>query len=292
MFEASVMVKIDERARLVAAVLAASNWPEREQAQLAHAVHPHAKQTRQFTRQFGDHPAVQAINEALQNDIAIDEPFTAALRGRWPDFALLESLSQAWQSETWVQALADFARETAIGRFWTEHEGIWAEALSDLQNIFRDSQLVPFLSQLQGQAITQSIAIMPNLVYPALITVLATTAEKLFLLLPPPKAIGESPPWPYREDSGFVLAQACDRLAGHLMAAELARLGATQQVYLKRAAVTLFLEQEVDEAEAMAYLVRSKKEHNLPQLPLMVEQLRQRLERGDWRFEIGDWLNL
>lgn len=288
MFEAMVTVKIDERARLVAAVLAASNWPEREQAQMAHAVHPHAKQTRQFTRQFGGHPAVQAINEALQNDVAIDELFMAALRCRWPDFASLGSLPRTWQSEAWVQTLADFARETAIGRFWAGHEGVWAEALNDLQNIFQDSQLAPFLSQLQGQSITQSITIMPNLVYPALITVLASTEESLFLLLPPPKAVGESPPWPYREDPGFVLAQACDRLAGHLMAAGLARLGATQQVYFKRAAVTLFLEQEVDEAEAMAYLVRSKKEHNLPQLPLVVEQLRERFETGNWRLEIGD----
>ena len=38
--------------------------------------------------------------------------------------------------------------------------------------------------------------------------------------------------------------------------------------------MTLCLEGEFDEAEAMAYLVRSKKEHSLPKLPLVVEELR------------------
>jgi hypothetical protein len=282
--EASVTVQIDERARLATAALAAGDWPAREQAQLAHAVHPHAKQTRQFMRQFADHPAVQGANKALSQDVAVDELFTAALRGEWPNFAPLAPLPDSWQSEAWIGALADLAQGRAIGRFWAEHEAVWAEARDDLANIFQDSGLIPFLSRLQRQPVTQPVVIMPNLVYPALTSVLASTQESLFLLLPPPKAVGESPPWPYREDPSLVLAQVCDRLVGYLLAAELAQSGVREQVLFKRAAVTLFLEQTMDEAEAMAYLVRSKKEHNLPQLPDVVEQLRS----GDWKLEIRD----
>lgn len=281
MSEAAVTVQIDERARLVAAVLAAGDWPEREQAQLAHATHPHARQTRQFMRHFSDQPAVQGANEVLSNDVAVDELFTAALRCDWPHFGTLEPLPHSWQSGAWVEALAGLAEERAIGRFWAEHEAIWAEARRDLENIFQDSRLIPFLSRLQGRPVRQRVVVMPNLVYPALTSVLATTEEALFLLLPPPKAVGESPPWPYREDPGLVLAQSCDRLVGYLLVAEVGRMDATEQVLFKRAAVTLFLEQAIDEAEAMAYLVRSKKEHNLPQLPGVVEELRQRLEIGD-----------
>lgn len=278
MSEAAVTIRIDERARLVTAILAAGDWPQREQAQLAHAVHPHAKQARQFMRNFSHHPAVQAANEALSSDVAVDDLFTAALRCDWPTFTPLEPLPGSWQSDTWVKALAGLAPSVALGRFWAEHEAVWAEACNDLQNVFQTNGLIPFLSRLQGQAVTHTIHTMPNLVYPALASVLAPTRETLILLLPPPKAVGESPPWPYREDPGLLLAQACDRLVGHLLAAELAQLDATGQILFKRAAVTLFLEQAIDKSEAMSYLLRSKKEHNLPQLPHAVDQLRQRLK--------------
>jgi hypothetical protein len=47
--------------------------------------------------------------------------------------------------------------------------------------------------------------------------------------------------------------------------------------------VTLCLEEEFDEAEAMTYLVQKKKEQNLPNLPLAVELLRDYLVERDGR---------
>ncbi len=53
---------------------------------------------------------------------------------------------------------------------------------------------------------------MPNLVFPALTPVVATAGDTLALLLPPPKAVGESPPWPFDEDPGWVVAIAAEQL--------------------------------------------------------------------------------
>jgi hypothetical protein len=47
--------------------------------------------------------------------------------------------------------------------------------------------------------------------------------------------------------------------------------------------VTLCLEEEFDEAEAMTYLVQKKKEQNLPRLPLAVATLRDYLAAPDGR---------
>ncbi len=175
---------------------------------------------------------------------------------------------------SWTSSLVDFHRVTGIADFWREHASNWEEAQRDLVAIFRQTRVVSFLNRLRGQPVAGAVAVVPSIVYPMLEPVLATTAAHLYLILPPAKAWGESPPWPFGEDPPWVVAQTCWQLAAHFLAAELARLDPSNQALLQHAAVTLCLEQEFDEAEAMAYLVRTKKEHQLPQLPVVAERLR------------------
>jgi len=119
---------------------------------------------------------------------------------------------------------------------------------------------------------------------------LAETAAVLFMILPPAKAWGESPPWPFGEDPGWVIAQSCYYLVQHFLADELAQMDETGQSLLTYAAVTLCLEEEFDEAEAMTYLVQKKKEQKLPRLPLAVELLRDYLAgRDDRTLSQLDW---
>lgn len=273
MSDEAVTVVMDDRARLVSAVLAAGEWPEREQAQLTHAVHPHAKQTRHFLAGFADHPAVTGANQALAAGVSLDDLFSAALRCTWPDFAPLEPLPAA-VDDAWVRSLADFVQATAVVTLWAEHDTAWQEALADLRAIFADDRLAHFLERLTGRPFPHRLLLMPNLTYPALSPVLAETQTAWSLILPLLKAVGESPPWPYREDPATVLAQACRRLFSHALHNDLASLNEEQQALLQHAAITLFLEEALDEFEAQAYLVRSRKQHNLPRLPLVVEAMR------------------
>ncbi len=245
-----------ERARWMMALLAASDWPEMEQAIETHAVHPHAKQTRQQVAGQASHPAAQWVNEALAAGQTAEALFTAVLHPTPPI------------------PLTDFQEAAHLPEFWAGHADIWQAAQDDLTAIFRGSPLPEFLARLGGQPVSQPIVVMANLVYPALTAVLAPTPDALTLLLPPPKAVGESPPWPYGEDPGWVQAMACRRLLQHHLADTLAERDETQQALLLHAATTLYLEQAIDEGEAMAYLVRSKKQHKLPTLPLVLEELR------------------
>lgn len=274
-----VIVAIDDRARLVTAVLAASKWPEQEQAQLTHAVHPHAKQTRYHLREFGEHAAVVGVNKGLASGAPVADYFTAALRCTWPSFEVQDPLPTSLADGAWVAALAKFGQETAVySTFWPAHQAAWQEAQTDLSKIFGNSRMRSFFGRLCGQPINQTLAIMPNIVYPALSAVVAQTQETVYLLVPPPKAVGESPPWPYGEDPGWVIAESSLALVGYWLAPTLPQFTETQQNLLKHAATTLLLEQELDEAESMAYLVRSKKQHKLPQLPGVVENLRDALQ--------------
>lgn len=277
----SLRVTVDDRLRLVTAVLAAGDWPGIEQKERTHAVHPHAKQTLHAMQAYKSHPAVYHMNEALLNGVSLDDLFSAAVRCAWPDFMPTEPLPNILQVDTWTQSLAGFAQETKIvPQFWPAHQSVWDESENELTAVFQNSPLPAFLAQITGQPLSQQIVIMPDLVYPALKPVLATSEKALTLLLPPPLAVGESPPWPYEEDPGWVVARTCERLLFHLLAKPLAALDAPAQETVVRAAITLCLEQSFDEFEAKAYLLRSKKAYNLPNLPNMVDTLRELLPKG------------
>jgi hypothetical protein len=269
-------VVIDERVRLITAVLAASHWPNMEQEQTTHAVHPHSKQLRQWVRPFASHPAVNKLNAGLGEKRPLADFFTAALHP--------ESLADLAE---WTAVLTDFAEQAKLADFWTAHTEPWEEARAGLESIFAQSQIMAFLGKLLGRPVPKDVAVMPTVTYPMLNPVLAETNETLFFILPPAKAWGESPPWPHGEDPGWAIAQTCWHLASHFLADTLNELdetactesgrsvwGRSGQALLLHAAVTLCLEADFDEAEAMAYLVRSKKEHSLPRLPLVVENLR------------------
>ncbi len=276
-------VVVDDRARLVTAALAASDWPVYEQDQAPHAVHAHSKQLRQFMQPYRTHPAVVGVNVGLAQGTAVSDFFTAALRCTWPGLEPTEPLPYSLRDGIWLQALADFGRETAVAGFWNEHAAQWQAAQAGLARIFGESDIISFISQLLSSPVSRKTAVMPTITYPMLNPVLANTAEALFFILPPAKAWGESPPWPHGEDPGWAVAQTCRHLAAHFLKSSLEPLDETGQKLLIHAAVTLCLANDFDEAEAMAYLVRIKKERNLPRLPLIVEKLREHLAAADGR---------
>ena len=259
MSDSRVEIVIDDGLRLITAVFAAGDWPDIEQAKLTHAVHPHAKQTRHYVAKFTVHPAVIWVNQVIERGEPLDDVFTA--------------VSQSIQKE----AFDDFQATTGLEAFWQEHAADWHEAQSDLTRIFEDSQLPAFLNQISDDPINQTIRIMPNLVYPALTAVLVSDFDALTLLQPPPKAVGESAPWPYGEDPGWVQANVCRRLVQFALADTFETLPENQQALLTHAAITVYLETAVDEGEALAYMVRSTKQHSLPQLPRAVEELREKI---------------
>jgi hypothetical protein len=274
----NLAVRLDNRARLVSAVLAASQWPEREQAQERHAVDPYAKLTRQYLAEFTSHPAAQLVNQGLDKGIPVEEFFTAALRCQWPTFEPAEPLPPALADGDWPAQLDHFYTDTAIAAFfWADHQALWDEVTNDLTRIFQSTPLPAFLGDLRGRPLEKEIVVVPNPLFPALRSIISETAAANYLILPLPKAYGESPPWPYREGVDWVLAESCLQLTSLLLADQLAQAGPDKAALLKQAAVVLFLEKAINEAEARAYLVRSKKQYQLPQLPTAVENLRAHL---------------
>lgn len=269
-----VSVRVDERVRLVAAVLAAGDWPALEQNKRgAHAVHPQAKAIRRFLVQYADHPAVLAANRYLADGVAPAELFTVAVRCDWPDFRPQVSLPARMIG--WAEQLAELQAEIEVtARFWSEHEVIWSEAVADLQGIFAGTDLPDFLEQLLRRTLATAIVIVPNLIYPAMETVPVAAEGSYYLLIPPPKAVGESPPWPYRDEEEGVLATACYHSLSLALAEPLAALSPAHEIRFRHAATVLFLERAVDETAARFYLLRRRKEAGIEGLPEAVATLR------------------
>ena len=270
----TINIKIDNRLRLVTAVLAASDWPANEQSKLTHAVHPQAKLTRQFLRPFATHPATKGVNEALLNGVALEDLFSAAMRCSWPDFTPTSSLPHVLKIDDWVRSLADFASDTAVAtQFWPEQAAVWDEAVTALTSIFSGDGLLTSLAQLGNSEQETAVTIMPNLIFPALTPVVATADSAITLLLPPPKAVGESPPWPFDEDPGWVVAAVAEQLAPSILTTEIAQLKEIEQPIAIHLAIAHSLATLLDDFEAQAYLLRAKKEHTLPQLPALFARL-------------------
>jgi hypothetical protein len=223
-----VTVSLDDRVRVVTAVLAASDWPGQEQQQTPHAVHPHSKQTAYFVANAANHPVVTELNAGLANGFPLRDFCAAALRSSWPDFQPQEPLPASLADGRWLNSLADFYQQTNLAHFWQQEDAPWQEAYNDLAAIFQDSHLPAFLQKLCGDKFTD-VVIVPTVVYPLLQPVLAETADNLVMILPPAKAWGESPPWPFGEDPGWVIAQSCFYLVQHFLQDTLGQMDETQR---------------------------------------------------------------
>lgn len=273
----NLQVSLDDRARLLTAVLSISHWPQMEQAIVTHAVTPQSKRTSQLLEAHKEHPAVTQLNQLLEDGVSLADLFDAVLSSDWPSLNVNEPIPNT-VPEGWLSNLATFYTDANVENVWAQTAVPWQEAHNDLTDILGKSCLYSFVGDLRGSAMDKTITVIPTIVYPMLEPVITETQSTIYMILPPAKAWGESPPWPHGEDPGWVVGQTCYYLVGYILRHTLSQTSDEQTRSVQHGAVVLCLEKDFDDAEAMSYLVRRKKEEKLPKLPLFVEQLRDVVE--------------
>src|SRR5258707_186358 len=82
-----VVIRVDDRVRLMSAVLAATNYPEKSQERKKHGTHLHARGTRKVVAEYTHHPAVSAMQILLDQNIPLASMYSYALRLTWPALA-------------------------------------------------------------------------------------------------------------------------------------------------------------------------------------------------------------
>jgi len=297
-----VTVRLDDRVRLLSAVLAATNYPERSQERRRHGTHAHARATRKWLIDFMSHPAVHAAQVLLDQGTSLTALFNYALRLSFP--ALSADLPQPrWIPPRWDEHLQHFYEQTRLAEWWENEAPHWQTAVRHLRETFASVDLHAFLEPFVGRLV-ETLVFMPNICYPTDQTLGLQVGGELVVIMPPPIAWGDSAPWPYKDDPALAYRSALSEYGALLMSAYLqqhADVVATisdrplpivedafaakhpswhrQFISVFVASITaLFLEDSVSALEARSFTQYMQKVEHLSGLPAAVSVMRRYLE--------------
>lgn len=304
--QSDILVRIDDRVRLMSAVLAATNYPDKTQQLKPHGTHMHARATRKHVLKHADHPVVQATQTLLDTGTPLEALFTFAGMLHLPEFELTTP-APAWLPSGYLGHLLDFYTTAELPAFWTREQILWDKALLQTQKIFTKMALKPFIKPFVGD-VDEKLVFIPNIGYPTDYDVGCRFGSELWCIAPPPLAWGDSPPWPYDEPSQITYSyRAVIMVLGRLMLkpylwsnpdhlAEVMKTELPVPDHFKAqyptweeqftalflsAVVAMYLEDHVDEREYKAYMIMEKKARKMEILPGTVNVLRRFLQEKD-----------
>lgn len=307
-----IRIIVDDRIRLMAAALAATNFPQTAQDRKRHHAHAHARSTIRYMtdHDFGKHPAIVVLQNLLDKGAPVEALFTLAMHLSWPN--LESGTLPRWVPENWNKMLWDFYEKAQLANYWEQGKQPWELAESQSKRAFEAVYFKDFLEPFVGE-IKDEFVFMPNICYPAATEVGIRVDNQLIAIVPPPLAWGESPPWPYDEESRLtehtyraaLLQYARLLMLGYLRSNAEALEEATQKelpvsdqlkaayptweeqfvALFTTAAVAMYLEDHVNKAEARSYVLMEKRVHNMTILPGTVSVLRRYLQERGNRYE-------
>jgi hypothetical protein len=295
-----VIIRVDNRVRLMSAVLAATNYPDKSQDRKKHGTHLHARGTRKIVAEFSSHPAVQAMQILLDQNIPLASMYSYVLRLTWPD--LVGDEMPRWVPPRWNEHLKHFYDTTHLEKWWADEDEAWKMPVRHLNEAFAKVDLYAFLEPFLGK-IAESMVFMPNISYPSDQNMGIRIGGELVVIVPPPIAWGDSPPWPYKDDEALAFRTALSEYSDILMANFMRQNEATIQTLsekplpvgekyaaahptwqdqflgvFKAGLIYLFLEDSVSSLEAKSFMQIMQKVENLTVLPGVVSIFRRYLE--------------
>ncbi len=305
-----IIVKIDDRVRLMSALLAATRYPELSQQKKPHGTHAHARATKKYLMPQSAHAAAATLQTLLDQNAPMEAIFALALVLRPPQYTV--DKPPRWMPPAWNDNLRDFESISQLAGWWQSESAVWQNALEQAQKMFANVTLKPFLKPFVGE-IKERFIFMPNILYPTDQEIAFRLGSDLVAIVPPRLAWGDSPPWPFDEDPAHVYRAAImayGRLlmnsylrANQVKVNEIAQTPLPISDALKAAhpqwadqftalfvagAVAIYLEDHVSHAEAKSYILMEKKVNGLDVLPGVVSVLRRYLTER----EAGRYANL
>jgi len=201
----SIAIQVDDRIRLLAAALALTDWPQREQANKPHGVHPHAKATQRLLADAAHHEAVRSLQALLDADHAPEELLGAAVYLGWPESSASGSLPE-WLPAQWMAQLHDFYHAGKLQDFWHSEDAAWKQAAAEArQALPPDLDMLGLCGEFFGPR-RERLIFQPNLCYPTDQTIGFRRGDELVCVAPPRIAWGDNPPWPYDDDPAWTYA--------------------------------------------------------------------------------------
>ena len=300
MSKRNVLIRIDNRTRLMSAALAATSYPDKSQERQKHGTPLHARGTRKLVGEYSHHPAVQDLQFLLDKQVPLAAIFGYAVRLSWPD--LTGDETPRWVPPRWNEHLKHFYDVTKLAQWWTEEDEVWQTAVHHLTELFDKIDLYGFLGQFFSGP-PESLVFIPNISYPTDANIGFRVGAEVCALVPPRKAWGDSAPWPYDNDPGYVYQEALRTYEEQLLAATMHQYAATVTTLSEKplpvsekfaarhttwpaqltalftaASIALFLEQAVDAREAKAFIQMQQRTEDIPILPGVIGILKRYLD--------------
>lgn len=273
----SQSVLIDDRARNLSALLAATDWPQREQAVKPHDVTPQAHLLNRQVQPFHDHPAARYLQAQIDANANLTDLFRRALSQ--PDNADIEA--SALDSH-----LTDFSAAAQSDLLWQTQAEAWQDARQAVEVHITGVDIPGFLARFYGPSVLD-YSYLPNLLYPTNQTIHFMVDDRAYCLFPPRLAWGQNPPWPFSEDREYVLKigmLSFSKLAATTLFTDypdivnyLTNNASELQALLAYGITALFLD-EVEPGAGSAFIMIEKRQNNLVNLPFVVELLENYLE--------------
>src|SRR5512145_3186246 len=197
-----VTVRIDNRVRLMSALLGATDWPNKSQEKQPHGTHAHSRMTRKMIEPFKSHPAAQGLQSLLNLGAPMEAIFSFVLQLSWPSLDSATPLP-VWVPPRWNDLLRDFYNQAGLEKWWQDENGVWNASVFEAQEMFQDIRFKPFLHPFLGD-IAEKLVFMPNISFPTDREVGVQIDGELVCIAPPRLAWGDSPPWPFDEDPAHI----------------------------------------------------------------------------------------
>lgn len=307
-------VRIDDRARLMSALLAATTWPDQEQALRRHRAHVHARYTAKQVLAHANHAAVETLQTLLNQSVPLEAIYTYALSLSWPDLTLKTNIP--WAPLHWNEQIGDFLVKTSLLDWWAEESDSWQRACDQVRQVVGQADLYAFFKPFIGD-IREQLVLMPTISYPSDREIGVRVDGQLFCIVPPRIAWGDNEPWPFNEDAAHIFRGALSEFGRLLMVAYLRQNAAavapvaTQPLPVGEkfrethltwgdqfiglfviGAVALFLEQTISLQEAKAYTLIENRVHGITIIPGVVSVLKRYLsEYAEGRYrELAEFL--
>lgn len=315
-----ITIILDDRLRLISSALAATNFPEQAQIKKRHHAHAHARATIKYMqdRDMNKHPAIVSLQGMLDTGMPIEALFTLAMLFEWP--SLNAPVLPDWVPRNWNEQLRDFYEKAELESFWAGASHSWENARAEAERVFGDVYFKDLLTEFVGE-IEQDFAFAPNLGWPADREVGIHAGHYLISIVPPPLAWGESPPWPYDEETRLgehtypaALSQYARLLMLSYLRAHSDELREATETELpisdelkvqyptwedqfialfQSAVVAIYLEDYLNTTESKGFMLMEKRVRHMAELPGTVSVLRRYLqEKGNRYNTLAEFLNV
>lgn len=279
-------IVVNNAVRDLSAALGATSLPAVEQQREVHGLTPQAQAVLRYMETFRRHPAIQY----LQGQISAGHPLSSLYS------AALFNLSADPNAAALVGHLTNIHTAASLNDLWRMQADAWQDAQTAVRQHLKGVDLAGNMARFFGVNL-KHYQVLPNLLFPSNQVVYFRAGPQAACILPPRKAVGESPPWPFSDDREYVLKVTAfhyallafdafldqhpkltpelqnRRAAEHLPDAFRARYPTwrEQLAVLLGMAITAQFLNEVESGAGDAYLLFERRAHQLPYLNQMAQ---------------------